>query len=81
LTIINNPATDKLTMSYSSAVSQSVEIKIYDLAGRMQRKQKTNVYQGINFISLALNSAFTIGTYVVEVRNASERQTAKFVKQ
>jgi len=81
LTIVNNPATDKLTMSYSSAVSQSVEIKIYDLAGRMQRKQKTNVYQGINFISLALNSAFTIGTYVVEVRNASERQTAKFVKQ
>ena len=81
LTIINNPATDKLTMSYSSAVSQSVEIKIYDLAGRMQMKQKTNVYQGTNFISLALNSAFTIGTYVVEVRNASERQTAKFVKQ
>jgi len=81
LTIVNNPATDKLTMSYSSAVSQSVEIKIYDLAGRMQMKQKTNVYQGTNFISLALNSAFTIGTYVVEVRNASERQTAKFVKQ
>jgi type IX secretion system substrate protein len=81
LTIVNNPATDKLTLSYPSATNQSVEIKIYDLAGRMQMNQKTNVYQGSNFISLALNSAFTAGTYFVEVRDASERQTAKFVKQ
>jgi hypothetical protein len=44
-------------------------------------KQKTNVSLGTNFISLALNSAFTVGTYVVEVRDASQRQTAKFLKQ
>jgi len=81
LTIVNNPATDKLTLSYSSASNQSLEIKIYDLAGRMQMNQKTNVYQGSNLISLTLNSAFRTGAYVVEVRNASERQTAKFVKQ
>ena len=81
LTIVNNPATDKLTLSYSSARNQSLEIKIYDLAGRMQMNQKTNVYQGSNLISLTLNSAFRTGAYVVEVRNASERQTAKFVKQ
>lgn len=79
--IVNNPATDQLTVSYSSAMKQSVEIKIYDLAGRMRMNQKTNVYQGSNFINLALSSAFKAGIYVVEVINASERQTAKFVKQ
>jgi myo-inositol-hexaphosphate 3-phosphohydrolase len=79
--IVNNPATDQLTVSYSSAMEQSVEIKIYDLAGRMRMNQKTNVYQGSNFINLALSSAFKAGIYVVEVINASERQTAKFVKQ
>ena len=79
--IVNNPATDKLTLSYSSARNQSVEIKVYDLAGRMQMNQKTNVYQGSNFISFTLSSAFTTGMYTVEVSNASERQTAKFVKQ
>ena len=80
-TIVNNPATDKLTLSYSSARNQSLEIKIYDLAGRMQMSQKTNVYQGSNVISLTLNSALKTGAYVVEVSNASERQAAKFVKQ
>jgi hypothetical protein len=81
LTIVNNPATDKLTLNYSSAINQSVEIKIYDLAGRMQMNQKTNVYQGSNFINLALNSALKTGMYVVEAKNASESQTGKFIKQ
>jgi hypothetical protein len=79
--IVNNPATDKLTLSYSSGKDQSVEIKVYDLAGRMQMNQKTNVYQGSNFINLTLSSAFKTGMYSVEVRNASEIKTAKFVKQ
>ena len=79
--IVNNPATDKLTLSYSSADNQSVEIKIYDLAGRMQMDQKTNVYQGNNFINLALSPAFKTGIYAVEVSNSSQSQTAKFVKQ
>jgi Secretion system C-terminal sorting domain len=80
-TIVNNPATDKLTLTYSSARNQSLEIKIYDMAGRMQMNQRTNVYQGSNAISLTLNSALKTGAYVVEVRNASESQAAKFVKQ
>ena len=79
--IVNNPATDKLTLSYSSDKNQSVEIKVYDLAGRMQMDQKANVYQGSNFISLTLSSAFKTGMYAVEVSDALERQTAKFVKQ
>jgi len=79
--IVNNPAIDKLTLSYSSARNQSVEIKVYDLAGRIQMNQKTNVFKGGNFISLTLSSAFKTGMYTVEVINASERQTAKFVKQ
>ena len=79
--IINNPATDKLTLNYSSAGNQAVEIKIFDLAGRMQMNQKANVYQGSNFIDLPLSSAFKTGIYAVEVSNASESQTAKFVKQ
>jgi hypothetical protein len=81
LTIVNNPATDKLTLSYSSATNQSVEIKIFDLGGRMQMNQKTNIYQGSNVINLTLNSALTSGIYVVDVKNASESQTAKFVKK
>ena len=80
-TIVNNPATDNLTLRYSSARNQSVEIKIYDLAGRIQMNRKISVSQGNNFINLPLSSAFNTGMYAVEVNDALERQTAKFIKQ
>ncbi len=79
--IINNPVSDKLTMSFSSTNNNPVEIKIYDLSGRLQMNQKMNVYQGSNLVSLPLSSAITSGVYAVEVTDGSERQTAKFVKQ
>ena len=79
--IINNPATDKLTMSFSSTSNQSVQIKVYDMAGRLQMNQKMNAYTGSNLISLQLNSAFKTGMYVVEINTGSESQTAKFIKQ
>lgn len=81
LRIINNPATDKLTMRFSSTNDQSVQIKVYDLSGRLQMNQKMNVYQGDNILTLPLSSSFTSGTYAVEVNNGSERQVTRFVKQ
>ena len=81
LRIVNNPATDKLSLSFTSADNQPLEIKVYDLSGRMQMNQKINVYQGANIINLPLNSAFKTGLYAVEVCNSSEKLVAKFVKQ
>jgi hypothetical protein len=81
LRIVNNPATDKLSLSFTSASNQSLEIKVYDLAGRIQMNQKVNVYQGANLINLPLASAFKTGMYAVEVINGAERLTSKFVKQ
>ena len=81
LRIVNNPATDKLSLSFTSANNQSLEIKVYDLSGRMQMNQKVNVYEGNNLINLPLASAFSTGIYAVEVSNGHERLTSKFVKQ
>jgi hypothetical protein len=79
--ILSNPATDKLTLSFASATSQSVQIKLYDLSGRVQMNQRITTYQGSNLVSLPISSAITTGMYVVELNSGSERQTAKFVKQ
>ena len=68
-------------MSFSSTSNQSVQIKVYDMAGRLQMNQKMNAYTGSNLISLQLNSAFKTGMYVVEINTGSESQTAKFIKQ
>jgi len=81
LRIVNNPATDKLTLSFSSANDQVAQIRVYDMAGRLQMDQKINVYQGSNLVSLPLSSTFKSGMYAVEVNAGSDRETVKFVKQ
>jgi hypothetical protein len=79
--ILSNPTTDKLTLSFASATSQSVQIKLYDLSGRIRMNQRITGYPGSNLISMPISSAISTGMYVVEVNAGSERQTAKFVKQ
>ena len=61
LKIVNNPATDKLTLSFSSTNNQVAQIRVYDMAGRLQMDQKINVYQGSNLVSLQLSSTFKTG--------------------
>ena len=81
LKIVNNPATDKLTLSFSSTNNQVVQVRVYDMAGRLQIDLKINVYQGSNLVSLPLSSTFKTGMYAVEVYAGSDRETVKFVKQ
>ena len=79
--IYGNPVKDKLTLSYSSNANQAVDVKIFDITGKMVMSQKVNSAEGNNMLSLQLNSAFSNGMYVVEVSKGSDRQVAKFVKQ
>jgi hypothetical protein len=81
LKIVNNPATDKLTLSFPSTNNQVVQIRVYDMAGRLQMDRKISVYQGSNVVSLQLGSTFKSGLYAVEVNAGSDREAAKFVKQ
>src|SRR5436190_2478997 len=82
LRIVNNPAKDKLSLNFFSTSDQALEIRVYDLAGRIQMNQKINVYQGNNLVNLPLNSTLQMGMYAIEViGNGSGRQVAKFVKQ
>lgn len=79
--IIGNPVNDKLTFSYTASATQTVNIKIYDVSGRMVMSNKVNSLEGNNMISLPLSSTFKPGMYVVEVNNGTELLTSKFIKQ
>jgi hypothetical protein len=81
LKVINNPAMDKLTLQFSSSKNQPVEIKVYDLSGRLQLNQTMNVSEGTNLVSLPLNAAFKTGIYAAEVNDGLEKQSVKFMKQ
>ncbi len=79
--VYGNPVKDKLTFSYSSNATQVVDVKVYDITGKMLMSQKVNSAEGTNMLSLPLNPTFKSGMYVVEVSDGSDRQVAKFVKQ
>ena len=79
--IVGNPVTDKLTFNYSSFTAQVIDIKIYDIAGRVIIRNKINSLEGTNTISFPLDSNFKPSMYVLELNNGSAIQTAKFIKQ
>jgi len=79
--IIGNPVNDKLTFSFTSPATQSVDVKVYDMIGKVVLKNKVNSLEGSNVISLPLSATFKAGMYIVEVNNGIELQSSKFVKQ
>jgi hypothetical protein len=81
LTVINNPAHDRLTISFESAVDQNIDVKVYDLLGKIRMVQPMNLYKGSNLLNLSLSSSITAGLYIVELANKAERYSAKFIKQ
>src|SRR4030095_1589534 len=81
LKIIGNPVNDKLIFNYTAYVTQVIDVKIYDMSGRIMMSNKITTLEGNNMISLPLASALKASMYLVEVNNGTEIQTAKFIKQ
>ena len=79
--IFNNPVIDQLTFNYTALISQIIDIKVYDMSGRLMMTNKVKGLEGNNMISLPLTSTFKPSMYLLEVRNGADIQTAKFVKQ
>jgi hypothetical protein len=79
--IIGNPVNDKLTFSYTAFVARSIDIKIYDMSGRVMMNSKLNSLEGNNIFSFTLSPALKPNLYLVEVSNGIDIQTTKFVKQ
>ena len=79
--IIGNPVNDKLTFNYSSFSTQVIDVKVYDMTGKVIMSNKLNGLEGSNTMSFPLASNLKPNMYVLEVSNGSGIQTAKFIKQ
>ena len=80
ISILNNPATERLSFSFPLNNNQLIDIKVIDLLGRVQMKQTTSGSQGINNINIQLPVALQTGMYILEVTGSTDRFTSKFVK-
>jgi hypothetical protein len=81
LKLMGNPVYDQLTLSYTANIDRMIDVRIYDMTGKVIMANKVNSYKGDNMISFSLASTMKPSIYTVEVNNGVETQTKKFIKQ
>jgi hypothetical protein len=76
ISVSPNPSNNQFTINIESSSNETVELKVYDISGRVVYSARGNAnrqYQfGNNFIS---------GAYVAEIRQGANRSTVKLIKQ
>lgn len=79
LTLFPNPVNNELTLSLTSSVGTSVEIRIVDVQGKTVSIRKERILPGNNQIIMQL-SELSQGLYICRVNNGSSIETRKFLK-
>ena len=72
------PAKDAITITHASSETQSININVYDLAGKLLINANENVLNGVNSIDLDI-SQLSAGVYFLSIENGGERSISKFV--
>ena len=81
LKVIGNPVKDQLMLNFTATSDKVIEIRIYDMTGRMVMTNKHKSVKGDNMISFPLASSMTSAMYTVEVNNGSDVFSKKFIRQ
>ncbi|HEV8504624.1 MAG TPA: T9SS type A sorting domain-containing protein [Chitinophagaceae bacterium] len=77
--IIPNPVHDVMQVAINSSNDGSIDLRIFDMAGKIVRTIKTNVQSGVNVISFDQLSRLQEGTYIVVVYTGQEILRQKIV--
>jgi hypothetical protein len=81
LNILGTNVTDKLTLSFQSQLSQSTELNVLDMAGKLILKQSVKASKGNNLVSFSLPASMNNGMYVASLSGNNFNRSAQFVKQ
>ncbi|MEZ4885188.1 MAG: T9SS type A sorting domain-containing protein [Chitinophagales bacterium] len=74
------PAVDYIEVTFSATNSNSVELSVYDLTGRVMLKATVNPTTGINNQTIDV-SAYPAGIYMISLNNGTEVATQRLVKE
>lgn len=80
ITVLGNPVKDKLIFRFNE-YDNPVDIKIYDVAGRVICTHQVGKVERNEIVSIPLNRSMSPGMYVADINNATEKLTVRFVKQ
>jgi hypothetical protein len=77
----SNPVNTDLRFQLPVAGSEIMDVKIYDVTGRLKLTKKLNAGEAMNMISIPLPATMSRGLYILSVSNASAHYSAKFEKR
>jgi hypothetical protein len=66
LNIYPNPTTDEVTVEFTSTANSIVDVKVVDMSGRVIKQIQSNIFEGVNNVSLSLGDLAN-GIYTVQV--------------
>lgn len=72
-----NPAREELNVGFQSRVAAPVQLRIFDLTGKMVHAEQINAAAGENLISLPVN-AQAPGLYILQLSGNSGQQSLRF---
>jgi hypothetical protein len=79
VSIYPNPAINNFTVKITSSKDETVQVKIFDMLGKVLLNQQTNIVVGINKISFNDISRLTSGTYTVQIMMNNQLFTEKLI--
>jgi hypothetical protein len=80
LSVLQNPVQQTLKFEFKSDINSPTEVAVYNTMGVKVYATTIVAAKGTNFISSALDASIKSGTYVLEVKNSSNRSVSKFLK-
>lgn len=80
LAIVTNPVNENLNFRFIYSSTKTIDVKIYDMMGRLLLNQKVNAHEGANSFNVALPETINTGLYILHLNDNKEHYTAKFEK-
>lgn len=81
IALLQNPVHSAVSFNYTALQNAPVDITVYTFTGVKILSQKHNVQKGANSLNITLNNMLVKGVYLLEVKEATNSQTVRFVKQ
>ena len=66
-----NPFTDKIILSLNSKVEEQAQVSIFDMAGKLMKRNSASLTKGFNQVILQDLSGLVKGVYVVTIQSVS----------
>lgn len=79
ITLYPNPFTENLNISFNSINNEKIEIRLYDITGKLILNKDYSISTGNNSINVNTTD-LSGGVYVINIQNSGVLQSFKLIK-